>query len=68
MPLAAAILWLAPISHNTNGLIGDWFGLVYYGVLLLYGAFLFGSPELLAALNRQRFLSLAIGVAAYAVL
>ena len=68
LPLAAAILWLAPISHNTNGLIGDWFGLVYYGVLLLYGAFLFGSPALLAALNRQRFLSLAIGVAAYAVL
>jgi hypothetical protein len=67
LPLAAAILWLAPISYNTNGLIGDWYGLVYYGVLLLYGSFLFGSPELLAALNRQRFLSLSIGVAAYAV-
>jgi len=68
LPLAAAILWLAPISYNTNGLIGDWFGLVYYGVLLLYGAFLFGSPELLAALERQRFVSLAIGVIAYATL
>jgi len=68
LPLAAALLWLAPISHNTNGLIGDWFGLVYYGVLLLYGAFLFGAPAVLAALNRQRFLSLAIGVAAYAAL
>jgi hypothetical protein len=68
LPLAAATLWLTPISHNTNGLIGDWFGLVYYGVLLLYGAFLFGSPALLAALNRQRFLSLAVGVAGYAVL
>lgn len=67
LPLAAAILWLAPISHNTNGLIGDWFGLAYYGALLLCGAFLFGSPELLAALNRQRFLSLAIGIGAYAV-
>jgi glucans biosynthesis protein C len=68
LPLAASILWLAPISYNTNGLIGDWHGLVYYGALLLYGAFLFGSPELLAALNRQRWLSLAIGVAAYAAL
>jgi hypothetical protein len=67
LPLAAATLWLAPISHNTNGLIGDWYGLVYYGVLLLYGAFLFGSPDVLTALNRQRFLSLAIGVAAYAL-
>ena len=66
LPLAAAILWLVPISYNTNGLIGDWYGLVYYGLLLLYGSFLFGSPELLAALNRQRFLSLAVGVAAYA--
>jgi len=68
LPLAAAILWLAPISYNTNGLIGDWYGLAYYGALLLYGAFLFGSPELLAMLNRQRFLSLAVGIAAYAIL
>jgi hypothetical protein len=68
LPLAASILWLAPISYNTNGLIGDWFGLVYYGVLLLYGAFLFGSSELLAALERQRFVSLAVGVVAYVTL
>lgn len=68
LPLAASLLWLAPVSYNTNGLIGDWHGLVYYGALLLYGAFLFGSPALLAALNRQRWLSFAIGVAAYATL
>jgi peptidoglycan/LPS O-acetylase OafA/YrhL len=68
LPLAASILWLAPISYNTNGLIGDWHGLVYYGILLLYGAFLFGSSDLLMALNRQRWLSLAIGIAAYGVL
>lgn len=68
LPLAASLLWLAPISYNTNGLIGDWHGLVYYGALLLYGALLFGSPALLAALNRQRWLSVAIGVAAYATL
>ena len=68
LPLAASILWLAPVSYNTNGLIGDLHGLVYYGLLLLYGAFLFGSPELLAALERHRFLSLAVGVAAYAAL
>jgi glucan biosynthesis protein C len=68
LPLAASIEWLAPISHNTNGLVGDWYGLVYYGALLLYGAFLFGSSDLLAALNRQRWLSFAVGVAAYAAL
>jgi hypothetical protein len=68
LPLAASLLWLAPISYNTNGLIGDWHGLVYYGALLLCGAFLFGSPQLLAALNRQRWLSFAIGVVAYGTL
>ena len=68
LPLAASILWLAPISYNTNGLIGDWHGLVYYGALLLCGAFLFGSSEVLAALNRQRWLSVAIGVVAYGTL
>ncbi|MFO1085094.1 MAG: acyltransferase family protein [Reyranellaceae bacterium] len=68
LPLAACILWVAPISRNPNGLIGDWYGLAYYGILLLYGAFLFGSRDLLAMLNRQRFLSLGLGIAAYASL
>jgi glucans biosynthesis protein C len=68
LPLAASILWLAPVSYNTNGLIGDWHGLVYYGALLLYGAFLFGSSELLTALNRQRWLSVVFGVATYGAL
>lgn len=68
LPLAASTQWLAPISYNTNGLIGDWHGLVYYGALLLYGAFLFGSCDMLAALNRQRWLSFVVGVAAYGAL
>ncbi|GEP61868.1 acyltransferase family protein [Reyranella soli] len=68
LPLAASILWLAPVSYNTNGLIGDWHGLVYYGALLLYGAFLFGSSDMLQALNRQRWLSFAVGAAAYGAL
>jgi glucan biosynthesis protein C len=68
LPLAAAMLWLAPAQDSTNGygFVGPWYGMAYYGVLLLCGAFLFGSPELLSALNRQRFLSLGIGVASYA--
>ena len=68
LPLAASTLWLVSISHNTNGLVGDWHGLVYYGALLLYGAFLFGSTDLLAALNRQRWSSFAVGVVVYAAL
>jgi surface polysaccharide O-acyltransferase-like enzyme len=68
LPLAASTLWLVPISWNVNGLVGDWHGLVSYGALLLYGAFLFGSSDLLGALQRQRFFSLAVGVVAYACL
>ena len=68
LPLAAVVLWLAPLSRNPNGLVGDWAGLAGYGMLLLYGAVLFTSDELLAALNRQRWLSAAIGAAAYGLL
>ena len=68
LPLAASILWLMPLSHNINGLIGDWNGLVYNGVLLVYGGFIFGTPDMLAVLNRQRWFALAVGIASYAVL
>ncbi len=68
LPLAASTLWLVPVSWNINGLVGDWNGLVSYGALLVYGAFLFGSPDLLSALQRQRFVSLLVGIAAYACL
>lgn len=68
LPLAASILWLVPISRNTNGLTGDWYGLAYYGTFLIYGAFIFGSPAMLAALNHQRWSSLGVGIAAYATL
>ena len=68
LPVAASILWLAPLSRNVNGLVGDWHGLVQGGVLLLFGAFLYGAPALLAAVERQRFLSLGLGIAAYAAL
>ena len=68
LPLIAAHLWLAPISRNPNGLIGDWFGLAYYGTLLLYGALLFRDSALLDALMRRRWVALAIGVAAFALL
>ena len=66
LPLAASTLWLVPVSWNINGLVGDWHGLVSYGALLLYGAFIFGSSDVLASLERQRFFSLAVGILAYA--
>lgn len=68
LPLAASIQWLAPLSRNVNGLVGDWHGLAQGGVLLLFGAFLYGAPALLAAVERQRLVALGIGIAAYAAL
>lgn len=68
LPPAASILWLVPLSRNTNGLVGDWHGLFYYGVLLLYGGFVFGTRDMLALLSRQRWVSLVVGIAAYATL
>src|SRR5260370_30463815 len=52
--LAAALLWLAPASDNTNGygFIRPWRRLGSYGVPLLYGAFFFAAPQPLPALNR----------------
>jgi glucans biosynthesis protein C len=68
LPLVACHLWLAPISRNPNGLVGDWFGLVYYGVLLVYGALLFRSAELLDAVQRARWAAVVVGIAAFALL
>jgi hypothetical protein len=68
LPLIAAQWWIAPISRNPNGLVGDWFGLVYYGTLLLYGALLFRSSMLLDTLLRARWVALAVGVIAFALL
>ncbi|QQS14495.1 MAG: acyltransferase family protein [Rhodospirillales bacterium] len=68
LPLIAIQLWLAPVSSNPNGLVGDWVGLAWHGTLLLYGALLFRSDDLLAALEKWRWVALAIGVAVYAIL
>ena len=68
LPLAAAQLWLWPVTSNRNGLVGDWHGLAGAGLLLLYGALLFRSPALLQALARQRWMALLIGMGAYAAL
>lgn len=68
VPLAASIAFLSPISHNVNGFIGDWHGIATAALLLLYGGFVYGTPHMLATLNRQRWVSLAIAVAAFVAL
>lgn len=68
VPLAASITFLSPLSHNLNGFVGDWHGIATAALLLLYGGFIYGTPRMLATLNRQRWFSLAVGVAAFATL
>ena len=51
-----------------NGFIGDWHGIATAALLLLYGGFVYGTPQMLATLNRQRWISLAVGMAAFAAL
>jgi hypothetical protein len=71
--LLAALVFLAeigllPVTANVNGLVGDWYGLTFYGLLMLAGALLYRSPALLQSLERQRFAALAVGIVAYAIL
>jgi hypothetical protein len=68
VPLAASVIFLKPRSYNANGLIGDWHGIATATLLLLYGGFIYGTPRMLATLNSQRWLSLAVGVTAFAAL
>ncbi len=68
LPLFASQFWLQPLSENRNGLVGDWHGLFYYGALLLTGALLYRSRDLMAWLEQARFAALAVGLACYAAL
>jgi glucan biosynthesis protein C len=68
VPLAASITFLPPISHNVNGFIGGWHGIATAALLLLHGGFVYGTPQMLATLNRQRWVSLAIAVSAFVAL
>lgn len=68
VPIALAMLLLGPITHNVNCLVGDWYGIASAALLMLYGAFIFNTPELLAALNRQCWIAVAVGTAAFLTL
>ena len=64
-PIALAMLLLAPITRNVNYLVGDWYGLASAALLMLYGAFIFNTPEMLAVLNRQCWIAVAAGTVAF---
>ncbi|TWT10088.1 acyltransferase family protein [Reyranella sp. CPCC 100927] len=68
LPPTAIQVWLAPLSSNRNGLVGDWVGLASAALLLLYGALLLRGPLLLDLMARQRWLALAVGIVSYAAL
>jgi hypothetical protein len=65
VPIVLAMLLLAPITRNVNYVVGDWYGLASAALLMLYGAFIFNTPEMLAVLNRQCWLAVAVGTVAF---
>lgn len=67
-PICLAIALLGPVTRNVNYLVGDWYGIVSAALLMLYGAFIFNTPELLKVLNRQCWSAVAVGVVSFAIL
>ena len=65
VPVAVAMVVLGPITHNVNYVVGDWYGIASAALLMLYGAFLFNTPEMLAVLNRQCWIAVAVGTVAF---
>lgn len=65
VPIALAMLLLGPITRNVNGLVGDWYGIASAALLMLYGGFIFNAPEMLALLDRQRWIAVAVGTLAF---
>ena len=65
VPIALAMLLLAPITRNVNYLVGDWYGIASAALLMLYGGFIFNAPEMLAVLNRQCWIAVAVGTVAF---
>jgi peptidoglycan/LPS O-acetylase OafA/YrhL len=68
VPVIASITWLSPISQMRGMFYGDPHGVFMAALLMLYGAFVFCTPAMLARLNRQRWFSLAVGIGAYTAL
>lgn len=66
LPLFATHLFLRPYFPPTHALIGDWFTLVYYGILFLYGFVLVMVKDVFWETVRQnRRLMLMIAVVAF---
>src|SRR6185437_15562044 len=63
-----AMLLLGPITRNVNYLVGDWYGLFIAALMMLYGAFLLNTPEMLTVLNRQCWIAVTVGIAAFLTL
>ena len=68
VPLALAMLVFVPLPRNAQYMIGDWYGLSLAALLMLYGDFLFNTPQMLALLRRQCWLALAVGCVTFVTL
>jgi len=68
VPLMIVMLVLGPISSNAQYLIGDWYGIGLAAVLMIYGDFVFNTPEMLALLQRRCWTAVAVGLVSFVVL
>lgn len=68
VPLALVMLVLGPLARNAQYLTNDWYSLSLAALLMLYGAFLFNTPQMLALLRRQCWLTMAVGCVTFVTL
>jgi glucans biosynthesis protein C len=68
MPLPLAIVFLLQRDWpETNNLFADWYNVAISLTLFLYGYAIYSSERLLAAIERQRAVTLALGIVLYLV-
>jgi len=65
LPLIGLQLVLRPCWPDNRNLVADWFNFAFYLILFLYGALLGPLTGFWRAAERQRYLLLALGLAAF---
>jgi hypothetical protein len=68
VPLALAMVVFGPFARHAQYLVNDWYGLSLAALLMVYGDFVFNTPQMLALLRRQCWLALAVGCVTFVTL
>ena len=69
IPLFLYDLFLAPLFPSTHALIGDWFNLINYGTLFMFGFLLIAMKEVFwQTVTKNRYTYLVLGMTAFPLL